>query len=161
MDRNRRSFLQTALGTGFLAGAARRTGAVEDARELYERLDRVADAPVLKVDDFPGPVRIEAMELLRNDRHFIVRVRTADGAEGLAIPNDMHMIVTYPIFLNRVAPFFKGKDARQLEDLLWELYRHDDNYKYQGLALWVCVAAPCPAAPRPSSRSCARRSAPT
>jgi L-alanine-DL-glutamate epimerase-like enolase superfamily enzyme len=34
-----------------------------------------------------------------------------------------------------------GRDARQLEDLLWELYRHDDNYKYQGLALWVCVAA--------------------
>ena len=25
--------------------------------------------------------------------------------------------------------------------MLWELYRHDDNYKYQGLALWVCVAA--------------------
>jgi L-alanine-DL-glutamate epimerase-like enolase superfamily enzyme len=48
---------------------------------------------------------------------------------------------TYPIFLNRVAPFFVGKDARQLEPLLWELYRHDDNYKYQGLALWVCVAA--------------------
>ena len=25
--------------------------------------------------------------------------------------------------------------------MLWELYRHADNYKYQGLALWVCVAA--------------------
>jgi L-alanine-DL-glutamate epimerase-like enolase superfamily enzyme len=34
-----------------------------------------------------------------------------------------------------------GKDARQLEPLLWELYRHNDNYKYQGLAFWVCVAA--------------------
>ena len=53
----------------------------------------------------------------------------------------MHLVHTYPIFLNRVAPFFVGKDARQLEPLLWELYRHDDNYKYQGLALWVCVAA--------------------
>ena len=53
----------------------------------------------------------------------------------------MHLVHTYPIFLNRVAPFFVGKDARQLEPLLWELYRHDDNYKYQGLAFWVCVAA--------------------
>jgi L-alanine-DL-glutamate epimerase-like enolase superfamily enzyme len=53
----------------------------------------------------------------------------------------MHMVHTYPIFLNRVAPFFVAKDARQLEPLLWELYRHDDNYKYQGLAFWVCVAA--------------------
>jgi hypothetical protein len=53
----------------------------------------------------------------------------------------MHLIHTYPIFVNRVAPFFVGKDARRLEPLLWELYRHEDNYKYQGLALWVCVAA--------------------
>ena len=53
----------------------------------------------------------------------------------------MHLIHTYPIFVNRVAPFFVGKDARGLEPLLWELYRHDDNYKYQGLAFWVCVAA--------------------
>ena len=30
---------------------------------------------------------------------------------------------------------------RALEPLLWELYRHDDNYKYQGLALWVYTAA--------------------
>ena len=81
------------------------------------------------------------MELLRNGHQFLVRVRSKDGAEGLGVPNSMHMVHTYPIFLNRVAPFFLGKDARQLEPLLWELYRHDDNYKYQGLALWVCVAA--------------------
>ena len=57
------------------------------------------------------------------------------------MPNAMHLVHTYPVFVNRVAPFFAGKDARQLEPVLWELYRHDDNYKYQGLALWVCVAA--------------------
>jgi L-alanine-DL-glutamate epimerase-like enolase superfamily enzyme len=33
-------------------------------------------------------------------------------------------------------PFFAGKDARDLESLLWELYRWRDNYKLQGLALW-------------------------
>jgi L-alanine-DL-glutamate epimerase-like enolase superfamily enzyme len=53
----------------------------------------------------------------------------------------MHLIHTFPIFVNRVAPAFVGRDARRLEDLLWELYRDADNYKYQGLALWVCVAA--------------------
>ena len=57
------------------------------------------------------------------------------------MPNAMHMIDIYPIFVNKVAPFFVGKDARQLEPMLWELYRHGDNYKYQGLALWVCLAA--------------------
>jgi L-alanine-DL-glutamate epimerase-like enolase superfamily enzyme len=96
---------------------------------------------VLRVEGLERPVTIAAMDLLRNRREFLVRVRTRDGAEGLAVANSMHLIHTYPIFLNRVAPFFKGKDARELEPLLWELYRHDDNYKYQGLALWTCVAA--------------------
>jgi L-alanine-DL-glutamate epimerase-like enolase superfamily enzyme len=81
------------------------------------------------------------MELLRNGGNFLVRVRAADDTEGLAVANASRIIDAYPIFLNRVAPFFVGKDARALEPLLWELYRHGDNYKFQGLAFWVCVAA--------------------
>src|SRR5207237_6373114 len=105
------------------------------------RLNAVATAPLLRGDGLEKPVKLVAMVLLRNRRIFLVRVRTTDGAEGIAVPNAMHFVHTYPIFLNRVAPFFVGKDARQLEPMLWELYRHGDNYKYQGLALWVCVAA--------------------
>jgi hypothetical protein len=63
------------------------------------------------------------MELFCNGRNFLVRVRTTDGAEGIAVPNAMHLIHTYPIFINRVALFFVGKDARQLEPMLWELPR--------------------------------------
>ncbi len=106
-----------------------------------EQLKRVADAPVLDVDELTAPLKIASLELLRNGRNFLVRVRTTRGEEALAVPNAMRMVDAYPIFVNRVAPFFVGKDARQLEPLLWELYRHNDNYKYQGLALWVCVAA--------------------
>ena len=93
------------------------------------------------------------MELLRNGRNFLVRVRTTDGAEGLAVPNADRLIDTYPIFLNRVAPFFVGKDARELEPICSELYRHDDNYKSRG---WPCGSAWRP----PSSRSstCSARS---
>jgi L-alanine-DL-glutamate epimerase-like enolase superfamily enzyme len=108
---------------------------------LDRRLDEAARAPVLRLDGSDKPVKIASMELLRHRRNFLVRVRTTDGTEGIGVPNAMHLVHTYPIFLNRVARFFVGKDARQLEPLLWELYRHDDNYKYQGLALWVCVAA--------------------
>ena len=121
--------------------AAGRTAAGEDRTDLLRRLAEVAAAPVLRVEGLDKPVVIASMELLRNRKNFLVRVRATDGAEGIAVPNCMHMVHTYPIFLNRVAPFFQGKDACQLEPLLWELYRHDDNYKYQGLALWVCVAA--------------------
>jgi L-alanine-DL-glutamate epimerase-like enolase superfamily enzyme len=105
------------------------------------RIDEAAARPVLRAEQLDRPVEIASMELLRNGRNFLVRVRSVDGAEGIGVPNAMHMIHLYPIFLNRIAPFFKKKDARRLEPLLWELYRHHDNYKYQGLALWVCVAA--------------------
>jgi L-alanine-DL-glutamate epimerase-like enolase superfamily enzyme len=141
MRPTRRTFLGTALGAGTSVAASGRATSGDDRRDLLRRLDEIAAAPVLRVESIDKPVKIASMELLRNGRNFLVRVRAADGAEGLSVPNAMHMVHTYPIFLNRVAPFFVGKDARQLEPLLWELYRHDDNYKYQGLALWVCVAA--------------------
>jgi L-alanine-DL-glutamate epimerase-like enolase superfamily enzyme len=141
MSSTRRSFLGAAVGTGLAVSAPRRSSAGEDRRELYRHLDEAAEAPVLRLEGMERPVKIASMELLRHHRNFLVRVRTTDGAEGIGVPNAMHLVHTYPIFLNRVARFFVGKDARQLEPLLWELYRHDDNYKYQGLALWVCVAA--------------------
>jgi L-alanine-DL-glutamate epimerase-like enolase superfamily enzyme len=141
MNPTRRSFLGTTLGTGALAALARRSRADDQRTATLEQIDRAAEAPVLQVSELSTPVRIASMDLLRNGRNFVVRVRTAGGEEGIGVPNAMHMIQTYPIFLARVAPFFIGKDARQLEPLLWELYRHQDNYKYQGLAFWVCVAA--------------------
>ena len=138
---NRRSFFVDAVAAGVLASSARGAKAGEEHAAIDRRLDEAASAPVLRIDRLDRPVKIAAMDLLRNGRNFVVRVRTADGAEGIGVPNAMHLVHTYPIFVNRVAPFFVGKDARQLEPLLWELYRHDDNYKYQGLALWVCQAA--------------------
>src|SRR5262245_12380167 len=140
MNHHRRTFLRTIAGAAAL-GAARRGAGEEPAQMTDERLRRIADEPVLKVEGLSATVKIASMELLRKGRIFLVRVRTAAGDEGIGVPNAMHMIHTYPIFINRVAPFFVGKDARELEPLLWELYRHDDNYKYQGLALWVCTAA--------------------
>jgi L-alanine-DL-glutamate epimerase-like enolase superfamily enzyme len=142
----RRSFLRKTLGAGALAtvsarATAGRGHAAETPPISDEALIRAAEAPVLNVDGLSGPLKIASMELLKNGRVFLVRVRTTDGDEGMGVPNAMHLVHTYPIFLNRVAPFFVGKDARRLEPLLWELYRHDDNYKYQGLAFWVCVAA--------------------
>jgi L-alanine-DL-glutamate epimerase-like enolase superfamily enzyme len=43
--------------------------------------------------------------------------------------------------LNRlIIPCFIGKDARDLEEHLFGVYRERDNYKFQGLALWCPVA---------------------
>ncbi|QEH31553.1 Putative isomerase YitF [Aquisphaera giovannonii] len=145
MSWNRRRVLGAAVGAplGLRVGAAMGAddrGETPRAVSVAE-LAKVAAAPVLRAEELPAPVTIAAMELLRNGREFLVRVRDRDGVEGMSATNSMHMVYLHPIFVGRIAPFFAGKDARQLEDLLWELYRHADNYKYQGLALWVCVAA--------------------
>ncbi len=42
--------------------------------------------------------------------------------------------------MNRLQPFFIGKDARDLESLLEEVYVYESNYKLQSLALWVPLA---------------------
>lgn len=135
MHTTRRGFL-AAVGMG-AAGAGLDLGRVraEDA------VPKPADRPLLQVDRLTKPVVVRDVQLLRNGNEFLVRVRSRGGGEGLVASNSMHMRHLYPVFLNRVAPFWVGKDARELEPLLWELYRHQDNYKYQGLALWVCVAA--------------------
>jgi L-alanine-DL-glutamate epimerase-like enolase superfamily enzyme len=48
---------------------------------------------------------------------------------------------TWPILTRRVAPFFIGKDARDLEALIDGVYLASSNYKWQGLAFWVPVAS--------------------
>jgi L-alanine-DL-glutamate epimerase-like enolase superfamily enzyme len=52
----------------------------------------------------------------------------------------MQMGSLYPVFTNRLQQFFTGKDARDLETLLEEVYVHQSNYKLQGLALWIPLA---------------------
>src|SRR4051794_22070777 len=116
----RRSFLGTTIGMGLGVSATRPGSAMEDRRDLDRRLDEAAEAPVLHLNGLERPAKIASMELLRHHRNFLVRVRTTDGAEGIGVPNAMHLVHTYPIFLNRVARFFVGKDARQVEPMLWE-----------------------------------------
>jgi L-alanine-DL-glutamate epimerase-like enolase superfamily enzyme len=141
MRPSRRHFLHSAAAAGVAAAGARRADAGEKPRPTLDQLDRAAARPVLHLDALKAPVRVAALELLRNGRTFLVRARSTDGAEGLIVPNADRLRDVYPVFLNRVAPFFVGRDARDLEPLLDELYRHDSNYKFQGLALWACVAA--------------------
>jgi len=90
---------------------------------------------VLKRDLFNSPVIIKNVELLRYKDNFICRVRSQDGAEGISISNNMQMIYLYPIHVLRVQPFFIGKDARDLENLLDEIYVYNSNYKLQ---IWRC-----------------------
>ncbi len=142
MKNNRRDFLKTTAAASAMGLAPKGfSSADEKSKELAAKIDRVWAAPVLKTDFIKQPVKIASIELLRNGRHYLVRARSTDGAEGLAGAHDSVMATTYPIFLRRVAPFFIGKDARELEALIHGVYLKDSSYKWQGLPFWVSVAA--------------------
>ena len=127
----------------FLPGCKSTPGkpqAVSHARQVsLEELEKAAEAPVLALDGVNSPLVIESIELLRKNREYIVRVRSKDGAQGIAVTNDRAQYL-YPILNKLVIPYFIGKDARDLESHLFEVYRYQSNYKLQGLAFWCPVA---------------------
>lgn len=132
---NRRHFLSGSAIAG-LAGCSRIPGEGKAQGPPIEELDRAASNPVLKLDGIKDPVIIDSIRLLKRDREYFIHVRSRDGAEGISLPNPPRPEYLAPILKDLVIPFFVGKDARDLETLLWELYRWRDNYKLYGIALW-------------------------
>jgi len=138
MNKSRREFTKlsaTAAVLGTVGGKA-----AHASEDLKSRIDKVWSAPVLKTDLVKQPVKIASIELLKNNDQFLVRVRSTDGAEGISVAHTSVVTSTYPILLNKVFPYFIGRDARQLESHLEGVYLKDSNYKWQGLPFWVSVA---------------------
>src|SRR5262245_45005972 len=140
MQVNRRSFIAGAMGAGTLglnsayANKGQAKKAPTAAPSLQE-LDKAAAAPVLKLDGLKSPVIIESIKLLKQGDEYFVHVRSKDGAEGVALTNPPRELYLDKVLKQLVIPFFIGKDARDLENHLWELYRWKDNYKLYGLGL--------------------------
>ncbi len=141
MKTNRREFLKISLGAGIGAALGGKLAQAQTRQVSLQELDAAAQTPVLKTELFKDPVIIEAVDLLKNGEEWFVRVRSKDGAVGIAVSNNERIEVFHPIFTKIVAPYFVGKDARQLEALVDGVYVYDSNYKLQGLAFWVCVAS--------------------
>lgn len=142
MGSTRRNFVKTASAVGF-GGMLLPFPHVRDASAKtvdYGALDAVLSQPVLKKELFAEPVIIDAIELLHFEGNYVCKVRAKNGAEGLSVSNNLRMVHLYPIFTQLVAPFFIGKDARDLDNLLEGVYTYKSNYKMQSYALWVPVA---------------------
>ena len=143
---NRRDFLKKSTIAGaalplLAAGCDSSNTSVSASPAInYEPIDAAAKKSIINTSRFTEPLIMDNIELLRYEGNFICRVRTASGAEGISVSNNMQMISLYPIFLNRIQPFFEGKDARDLEQLLEAVYVHKSNYKLQSLAIWVPLA---------------------
>ncbi len=141
MNLNRRKFLKsTTIATSGAVALSACSANLATEEVDYQGLDKILAQPVLKRELFKDPVIIETLELRRLENNFICIVRSTDGAEGLSVGNNAQLQSLYPIFTNRLQPFFPGKDARNLEQLLEEVYVYQSNYKLQNLALWVPLA---------------------
>jgi len=140
MKTTRRNFLSTSLaaGAGTLIPGFNQN--IAPVKERYAILDEILKKPVLKKELFRDPLIIDNVELLRYKDSFLCRVIAKNGAEGMAVSNDMQMRSLYPVFQNRIKPYFKGKDARDLEKIIEGVYVYQSNYKLQNLALWVPLA---------------------
>lgn len=83
----------------------------ENINDKYSIADEILKQPVLKKDLFPEPVIIESLELLRKNNNFLCRVRSKEGAEGISVANDTQMRSLWPIFINRLQPYFPGSEG--------------------------------------------------
>jgi L-alanine-DL-glutamate epimerase-like enolase superfamily enzyme len=124
---NRRHFLQSAAAAGTLAASGPTgPGAVPEYEKPLFNLHRVSTSPV----------KIASIELLRNGSNYFVRSRSVDGVEGIVRTKQVEDYVA--ILYRRVIPSFLGKDARDLEKLIDDVYIA--NYKLAGQAFWSPVA---------------------
>ncbi len=124
---NRRAFLSASAGAALLLRAADdKDSAIPDYQKPVFNLRKF----------FPNPVKIASIDLLQSAKTYFVRTRSTDGVEGIIQTKDMEDFVA--ILLRRVAPHFIGKDARDLESLVDDVYIA--NYKLSGQALWCPVA---------------------
>lgn len=145
MKNSRRDFIKasvfTGIGASFLSKSyAGGTNGSITSRTDYSNLDAVMNQPVLKKELFPDPIIIESCDLMEYKGNYIIRVRSKDGAEGFCVGHNIRMPHLYPIQLMLVNPFFIGKDARNLDKLMEEVYMFKNNYKYQGYALNIPIA---------------------
>jgi L-alanine-DL-glutamate epimerase-like enolase superfamily enzyme len=145
MKTNRRNFLRTAaLTSGATAMLPLSSYALKNSEEKrtianYSKLDEALAQPVLKRDLFPDPVIIESLELLMDRKNTIYRVRSKDGVVGISVGHPFIARSSYPMFHYNLKRHFIGKDARDLDMLVFNAV--ELNLKNQGIPLNVQVAA--------------------
>ena len=129
---NRRQFLAAAPLLSQLTPAAWGADVTSAAIADYKK-------PCFQLPQLiPSPVKIASIELLQAYNQYFVRTRSTDGVEGIIQTKD---VVDYvQILSHRVVPHFIGKDARDLEALVDNVYATNSNYKLAGIPFWAPVS---------------------
>lgn len=139
MRMSRRRLLEGSAA--ILASTAGKSSGLASRPEGFsvETLDSAARQPTMDFSAIGSPVVVESVQLLKIDDEYFVHVRSKDGAEGISLSNGRGALAA-PLLNQQIAPYFIGKDVRDLEGHLWELYRWRSNYKLQGLLFWSAQA---------------------
>ena len=123
---NRRTFFQSCGGTLLVDRVLRAQATPDMNAEILEY-----KKPVFNLHKFSNtPIKIASIDLLRARNQFFLRTRSTDGAEGFIQTKDIADYI--PILAHRVKKHFLGRDARDLEHLLDEVYATNSNYKLAG-----------------------------
>ena len=143
MATNRRKFLSSAAAIGSASAllpltSCNPSGTTACDPPDYSALDAALAKPVLRRELFPDPVIIESLELLRDRNSTICRVRSKVGAEGISIGHPFIAKNSYPMFTNLLKRNFLGKDARDLDRLIFQAA--EGHVKNQGVPLCVQIA---------------------
>ena len=97
--------------------------------------------PFIQRDRLPDPVVIESLDLHERDGNWLIRARSRDGAEGWSVGHPGKMELSQRVFTRVIAPFMRGRDARDLDRLVDGVFLSGSNYKMQGQLFWVPLAA--------------------
>jgi len=157
MKTTRRKFLTLAGSASALSMLPALPASGEHAQATDEAWEKVAAKPVLDLKGLKGPILIETIQLLKKGRLYFVRARSKDGAEGISVDNG-RADVLHPILNQLVIPYFIGKDALELEEHLFGVYRTrtTTNFKdwHSGAQLpgWNLLSSTCSVA-SPANRS--------
>jgi L-alanine-DL-glutamate epimerase-like enolase superfamily enzyme len=138
MKTDRRQFIKTGAIAGAVSLLPRNFILGKDTKFHSPLIDGPARA-IPDVSSFTTPIKIESIQLLKYQDYYLVKSRSTEGAEGIAFTNNKASYL-YPILQKLVIPYFKGKDARELETLIDGVFRYESNYKLSGIAFWNCVA---------------------
>ena len=96
----------------------------------------------LPILDIPSVIKtsiiIQKIEILEAIGQRFIVVTSKEGIQGITVLN-FRMEFLLPILQKLIQPFFIGKDARDLEQIL-ETIAHDRGvYKYSGIPLFNCI----------------------
>lgn len=131
---NRRKFIQNSSALA-LASYALPTWA--EIQDFGNEKNLISEKNSL-LQKFNEPIIIEKIEVLRFEKEFLIRTTAKSGEFGLFATNS-RMPYLWSLWKGLVAPFFIGKDARNIENLVEECYKDERNYKFSGMPLWNCI----------------------